>query len=147
MTELALITLRGCVRARMGDVAGAAADIATARARVDPKAAPAAFLQADAYGFFADACFQILRNGSDAQILRSAEMACAALKRAARVFPAAKPASLLWNGVLQATRGASARAERSLRQALADAEQMSLVFERQRAAEEISRLSGTPAGR
>jgi hypothetical protein len=79
--------------------------------------------------------------------LRSAATAGAALQRASRVFPAAKPASLLWNGVLQASRGAMVSAEAMLRAALAGAEQLTLAFERQRASEEISRLSGMPGRR
>jgi tetratricopeptide (TPR) repeat protein len=147
VTELALLSLRACVRARSGDTAAAGGDIASVRARIDPKSPPAAFMQADAYGFLADACCQLLMDGASADMLAAAETACAALQRAARVFPAARPASMLWKGVLQARRGAATRAERTLRQALAAAERMSLVFEQQRAAEEISRLSGTPAAR
>ena len=147
VTELGLLTLRACVRARTGDFPGATADVEAVRARIDPKATPAALMQADGYGFLADACFQILRNEPAAGVRQGAVIACAALTRAARGFPAVQPTSLLWNGLLQETRGETARAGRTLRQALAGAERLSLVFERQRAAEEISRLSGTPAGR
>lgn len=126
--EQALVALRACARFGAGDRAGAAADVAVAIAAIDPKATPSHLNLFDAYALLAEAAIAM---GDD----RAADIVCAALRRSARLFPIMKPVSLLWHGIRDAERGRTAKARRTLGQALSGAERLSLAFERQHAAE------------
>ncbi|HUR33342.1 MAG TPA: AAA family ATPase [Vicinamibacterales bacterium] len=138
VSELMLGALRACVRVRTGDRAGALADIELVGRAFDPRAVPSAFMQTDAYGFLAEACMALLKDGAEPAARLQAARACAGLRRAMRVFPAAKPPYLLWSGLFARARGRQAEARRRLTRALTAAEALALDFERHHAADQLN---------
>jgi class 3 adenylate cyclase/tetratricopeptide (TPR) repeat protein len=99
VTRLNLIGARAAVRASAGDHAGAAADIRTAVPHMST-GMPSAFMVIEAYAGLAEAALILRQHGRGgidrAELDRVARVACAALRKAAKVFPAARPAAQQW---------------------------------------------------
>lgn len=144
VTQLTFLGTRASARAAAGDSERAAEDIRTATQQIGASRVPSAFMLTEGYAGVAEAALTLLAyegHGVDrSELDRAAAMACTALRRGARIFPAARPTALLWTGVHRSLHGHSRSAERCWRQALTAAERIGLPFEEGLIRFELGRL-------
>lgn len=127
VSVLMLLGLRASVRAHIGDTAGAIDDVRTATQQIATSSP--AVMTIDACAAVAEAALTLLAKEPSAEIDKAATVACASLRRATKIFVTAKPAAMLWTGVLHASHGKLSRAERCWREALRAAERLAMPFE------------------
>jgi tetratricopeptide (TPR) repeat protein len=142
-TELTLIGVRASVLAAAGDRARALDDIRNAMPRIATTGTPSAFIVTEGYAGVAEAALRLMRDASSheqVELGRAAGTACAALRRSARIFPAAEPIARLWTGVHHALSGRRGRAGRCWRKGLAAAQRLGLSFEERLIRDELARL-------